>query len=87
MGQVRHAAADSAGGRACQTAAMPGSPTAELSALASSLDDLTQRIGTLAQSLDQEPTDRAAIDLYETERSLRTASRRLESAQRELRTT
>ena len=56
---------------------MPGSHAAELSALASSLDELTQRIGALAKALDHEPTDRAAVDLYETERSLRTASRRL----------
>jgi hypothetical protein len=63
---------------------MPGSHAAELSALASSLDELTQRIGALAKVLDQEPTDRAAIDLYETVRSLRTASRRLARGRREL---
>ena len=59
---------------------MSVSPAAELSALASSLDDLHARIGSLAHQLDQEPTQRAAIDLFEVERSLRTARRRMERA-------
>lgn len=64
---------------------MAGSPSAELSALASGLDDLTNRIAAMAQSLDEEPTARVAVDLFETERSLRIAARRIERAQRELR--
>ncbi len=60
------------------------SASPRLSALATDLDDLTRRIADLAHELDHEPTDRAAVDLYETERALRSASRRLAAAQREL---
>ena len=60
------------------------SPDAELSALASSLDDLNSRIASLARQLDREPTGRAAIDLFEVERSLRIACRRMEQARRQL---
>lgn len=57
---------------------------AELSALATSLEEMARRLDTLAHELDHEPTDRAAAELYETERALRTATRRLSSARRQL---
>ncbi len=56
----------------------------QLSAIATDLDELVRRIGALAHDLDQEPTEQAAAELYETERALRTASRRLGSARRRL---
>ena len=55
-----------------------------LSALATDLNEMTRRIGALAHDLDHEPTDRVAASLYETERALRTASRRLDAARRQL---
>lgn len=63
---------------------MSGNPAAELSAIASGLTELHSRIGVLARDLDQESTQRAAIDLFEVERALRTASRRLERARQAL---
>lgn len=59
-------------------------PAPRLSALHTDLDSLRERIATLARELDHEPTDRAAVDLYETERALVAASRRLMAARREL---
>jgi len=56
---------------------MPASPAAEMSALATTLDELTARVTALAQRLDRGPTEAVAIDLFEVERSLRTATRRL----------
>jgi hypothetical protein len=61
---------------------MPASPAAEMSALATTLDELTARVTALAQRLDHEPTEAVAIDLFEVERSLRSATRRLERARR-----
>lgn len=58
--------------------------TPQLSALQTDLDMLRERIATIARDLDREPTDRAAVDLYETERALMTATRRLTAARREL---
>lgn len=51
-------------------------PDAELSSLTSSLDDLRQRIATKADSAEAENPD-LAVDLYEIERSLNMALRRL----------
>jgi hypothetical protein len=51
--------------------------TARLSSLSSSLDDLTQRISTLADEHHGSPRDDVAADLYEIERHLQAASRRL----------
>lgn len=59
-------------------------PVPQLSALHTDLDALRERIATLARDLDREPTDRAAVDLFETERALTTATRRLTAARREL---
>jgi len=61
---------------------MPASPAAEMSALATTLDELTARVTALAQRLDRGPTEGVAIDLFEVERSLRTATRRLQRARR-----
>lgn len=59
-------------------------PAPRLSALHTDLDALTERIGAIARELDHEPTDRAAVDLFETERALITATRRLTAARRQL---
>lgn len=56
----------------------------ELSAIATNLDEVRARIDALALSLDREPTDRVAAELFETERALRSASRRLAAARRQL---
>ncbi|HET8931033.1 MAG TPA: hypothetical protein VFN21_10290 [Acidimicrobiales bacterium] len=59
-------------------------PDPELSAIATNLDELRRRIEAMARELDREPTDRVAADLFETERALRAASRRLDAARRQL---
>lgn len=53
-------------------------PDAELSSLASTLDDVRRRIAALAESHESDGDADAAIDLYEVERSLNTALRRLQ---------
>ncbi|HEV7886098.1 MAG TPA: hypothetical protein VGO92_00955 [Acidimicrobiales bacterium] len=50
--------------------------TAELSSLATALDDLARRVTTLAEGLANEQQD-MAVELYEVERSLNGARRRL----------
>ncbi len=53
-------------------------PTAELSSMSSVLDDLLRRISTMAAEMSQETAeDDIASELYEVERSLSTAQRRL----------
>lgn len=52
--------------------------------MSTDLEELTGRIAALARDLDHEPTDRIANDLYETERALRAAARRLDAARRNL---
>lgn len=59
-----------------QTAAMQ-SDHAELSSLTTSLDDLTRRVTVMAERYVGGPREDIALDLYEVERALRTASRRL----------
>ena len=49
---------------------------AELSSLATALDDLTRRVTSLAEGLANEQED-LAIELFEVERSLNGARRRL----------
>jgi hypothetical protein len=51
---------------------------AQLSTIASSLDDLTHRITELADSRSSQPDDDVASELYEVERALQHASRRLQ---------
>ncbi len=51
--------------------------TSELSSLSTALDDLTKRIGLIGQASEADPESNA-IELYEIERILTTAQRRLE---------
>jgi hypothetical protein len=51
--------------------------TAHLSSLSSSLDDLTQRISAMADGHQGSPREDVAADLYEVERHLQAAARRL----------
>jgi hypothetical protein len=51
--------------------------SAHLSSLSSSLDELTQRITTLADGYKDSPREDVAADLYEVERHLQAANRRL----------
>jgi hypothetical protein len=55
---------------------VPSAP-AELSSLATALDDLTRRVATIADQLDGTERDQVAAELFEVERSLRAAQRRL----------
>lgn len=58
---------------------------AALSSLASSLDDLTNRVTAIADRHQGQATEDLARDLYEVERSLRAAHRRLSEVVRTLR--
>lgn len=58
---------------------------AELTALATTLDDLTARLTSTADRLQGSPRDDVAEGLYEVERSLRTATRKLERVLRTMR--
>jgi hypothetical protein len=61
------------------------SDRAELSALATSLDDLTRRITTMADRFAGTTRTDVADGLYEVERSLLTAARKLDRVERSLR--
>jgi hypothetical protein len=50
---------------------------AELSSAATALEELTDRLGAVAGRFVGTPKEQIATDLYEVERALRTASRRL----------
>lgn len=50
---------------------------AELSSLSSALDELTARVTVLAEHYAKAEREELYVDLYEVERSLRTANRRL----------
>ena len=50
---------------------------AQLSSLSTALDDLTHRITTLADDYQSSPRADVAADLFEVERSLQAAGRRL----------
>ena len=50
---------------------------AQLSSLATALGDLTDRITTLADGFQGSPREDVAADLYEVERSLQAANRRM----------
>lgn len=52
-------------------------PSAELASIAYMLEDLTNRIGSLADGLSQRGQDALAAELFEVERSLTSGSRRL----------
>jgi hypothetical protein len=61
------------------------SDRAELSALATSLDELTKRITAVADRYQATPRQDVADALYEVERSLLTASRKLDRVLRSMR--
>ncbi len=50
---------------------------AQLSSLSTALDELTKRIAGIADDLQGAPREDVAADLYEVERNLQAASRRL----------
>jgi len=52
---------------------------AQLSSLSSALADLTERITALADGYQSSPREDVAADLYEVERHLQAADRRLRS--------
>lgn len=52
-------------------------PRAELSSVTTSLDELTRRVATIAESAADDDTDPLAVELYEVERTLQGAHRRL----------
>jgi hypothetical protein len=51
---------------------------AQLAPVATALDELTQRITVLAESYTATKDDQVATELYEIERSLQQAARRLD---------
>lgn len=51
--------------------------TAELSSLATALQELTQRVTAMAEAATAAKDDSTAHDLFEAERALRAAARRL----------
>ena len=53
--------------------------TAQLSSLSTALEDLTRRITQLADQYQGSPREDVAADLYEIERQLLTATRRLKA--------
>jgi len=56
----------------------PESPSiAVLAALATNLDDLRTRVGAAAEALSDSGDDHTAGEIFEVERSLHTAARRL----------
>jgi hypothetical protein len=57
---------------------------AQLASLSTALDELTRRVTTTADDVKAQDEE-LALDLYEVERSLRTAGRRLGSVVRRLR--
>jgi hypothetical protein len=52
---------------------------AELSSIATALDDLARRVGVIAERERHGDPDEAGTGLHEVERALATAQRRLES--------
>ncbi len=53
--------------------------TAQLSSLSTALDDLARRVTELADQLKGSPREDVASDLYEVERHLMAAGRRLKT--------
>jgi hypothetical protein len=53
--------------------------TAQLSSLSTALDDLSQRVTAMAEQLQGSPREDVAADLYEIERHLGAATRRLKA--------
>jgi hypothetical protein len=67
-----------------QTLAMASLPDSQLSALASSIEDLSGRVTDLAESLAGEHASESAAILYEVERTLDMAARAVNRARRSL---
>jgi len=57
---------------------------AELGSLSSTIDGLVQRVGDLARTTEGHATDDVSVGLYDVERSLSAASRRLGRILRDL---
>ena len=58
-----------------------GLPAAELSSMRTGLEDLARRVTVIAETLAAGPEDRAAQDLFQVERLLLEALRRLATLQ------
>ena len=50
---------------------------AELSSIASSLEQLTKRVAAMAETAQQDKAEQVAVDLFAVERELASAERRL----------
>ena len=64
--------------RALHTVVMP-LDTAQLSALSTALEDITRRVTDMADEYQGSPREDVAADLYEVERHLVAATRRLQN--------
>jgi hypothetical protein len=53
-------------------------PIAELSSLSTALDELTRRVGSMAEAADAEKDKETSSELFAVERALRGAHRRLQ---------
>ncbi|OWY59956.1 hypothetical protein B7486_71790 [cyanobacterium TDX16] len=62
----------------------PERAVAELSSVATALEDLVGRVASTAEGLSAAGVDDAANDLFEVERSLQAAARRLSQTLRDL---
>jgi hypothetical protein len=60
-------------------ASRPAIDTAQLSSLSTALDDLSKRVTELADQYNGSPREDVAADLYEVERHLMAAGRRLKT--------
>jgi hypothetical protein len=58
----------------------PESDHAELSSLRAQLDELSKRVESVALRYEETPDSAVAVDLFEAERSLRSAGRIIERA-------
>ena len=56
------------------------SDRADLSSIATQLREMNERVAAAAERLHRDPTEDAAVSLFEVERALRTAMRSLERA-------
>ena len=52
-------------------------PTADLSSLSTALEELTRRLGAMAETAASEKDEETATELFAVERALRAAQRRL----------
>jgi hypothetical protein len=53
-------------------------PIAELSSVSTALDELTRRLGAMAEAAESEKDEDTSTELYAVERALRGAHRRLQ---------